>query len=100
MIQTSTEKNAVGKNVKPMADDEVRARLERIAGYNRAFAGTHHAVTEREIYGYMVNEWHVEPSVYDISAAPAVKNGQRIPWLPGGERPAAQVKRKGAARDL
>ena len=100
MIQTSDKTNAAGKSVRQMDDDEVRARLRRIAGYNRSFAGTHHVVTEGDIYGYMTEEWHVDPAVYGISAAPSVVRGKRIPWLPDGEKAVVPAKKKGAAREI
>ena len=101
MIQTSESKSTTtGKPVRVMEDEEVRARLRRIAGYNRSFAGTHHVVTEGDIYGYMTQEWHVDPTVYGISAAPSVVRGKRIPWLPDGEKAVVPAKKKGAAREI
>ena len=108
MIQTSTEQNTAGKNVKPMADEDVRDRLRRIAGYNRYHAGTHHVVTESDIYGYMTREWHVDPAVYGISARPAPEwtppgkgeQRQRVAWLPDGEKPAAVQSKKGVSNEL
>jgi hypothetical protein len=104
MIQTSDKTNAAGKSVRQMEDDEVRDRLRRIAGYNRTFAGTHHMVTEGEIYGYMT-EWHVDPAVYGISAGPAPEwtppgkgeQRQRVAWLPDGEK---AVQEKGEQDDI
>jgi hypothetical protein len=109
MIQTSdSTSTTTGKPVRVMEDDEVRDRLRRIAAYNRSFVGTHHVVTEGEIYGWMTQEWHVDPAVYGIRMSAPVpwtpmKKGevrQRVGWLPGGEKMVVPAKKKGAAREI
>lgn len=97
MIQTSDKTNTAGKSVRQMDDDEVRARLYRIAAYNRYHAGTHHVVTEGEIYKWMTEEWHVDPAVYGIRMSapvpwkPSKKPRQKVAWLPENKKEASDA---------
>jgi hypothetical protein len=97
MIQTSDKVNAAGKSVRQMDDEEVRARLYRIAAYNRYHANTHHVVTEGDIYGYMTEEWHVDPAVYGIRMSAPVpwkaskKLRQKVAWLPENKKEASDA---------